>query len=88
MALIMQFSTRAQTIHKNIMSTSLKKKILGGNDCLEKMIGENYTNCNFNVDSMARKLRISKVYLREIIGMQYGISPQKLIEGFRLEKLR
>ena len=50
------------------------------------MIEENYSNCNFNVDSMARMLGISKAYLREIIGMQQGLSPQKLIEGFRLEK--
>ena len=68
------------------MSTSLKKKILRGDDFLEKMIEENYTNSEFNVDSMSRMLGISKAYLREIIGMQHGLSPQKLIEGFRLEK--
>ena len=85
-ALIMPYTTNDQTIPKLIMSTSLKKKILSGDNFIKKLIGENYANCDFNVDLMARKLGISKVYLREIISMRYGTSPHKLIEGYRLEK--
>ena len=59
-----------------------KKIILKG---IEIFIREHLHDKQFCVDYISQKLEISHSYLREIIWMQYNVSPHKLVETIKLE---
>ena len=54
-------------------------------DSVFQVISENYTDPVFNIASLAGKLGISSSYLREVVYASYQMSPQSLLETFRLE---
>ena len=53
---------------------------------IEQIIRRDLSNDRFNVEKLAKSLGVSLSYLREIACDQFGMSPQKLIEKFRMEK--
>ena len=53
---------------------------------IEKKIRERYNDANFTVEKLAEELHISESYLREIIYINFFMSPQRLIETIRIQK--
>ena len=53
---------------------------------IEQFILENISNYNFSVEMLAQQLHMSTSHLRETSYCYFFMSPQKLIESFRLQK--
>jgi len=52
---------------------------------LTQVVSANYADPVFNIAGLAGKLGVSTSFLREMIYTAFGISPQRLLETFRLE---
>jgi AraC-like DNA-binding protein len=51
-----------------------------------QIIAANYSNSQFNVDALAEKIEMSTSFLYEVVYARFGMTPQELIETFRLEQ--
>lgn len=63
-----------------VNQTDLKIKMI------KEIIDKNFAESTFRVKQIADEMQISKQYLYELCYMHYNMSPQKMIETFRLEK--
>jgi AraC-like DNA-binding protein len=72
-----------ETIYENHeQEAPMNGKILN----IEALIETNYGEISFCVSVLADMLNVSISYLRELTQMQYGISPNELIESYRMKK--
>ena len=56
-------------------------------DRIIKIIEENFTNPDFNVNKLAEKLNINRFYLFRKVIKKNNCNPHRLIENKRLEKV-
>jgi AraC-like DNA-binding protein len=53
---------------------------------IDALIEKHYGEISFCVSALAEMLNVSTSYLREVIQAQYNMSPNELIESYRMKK--
>ena len=52
---------------------------------IEEIVNKNYTNPQFDINGLAKELKISRVYLNTRCSFDFGCTPHEYLETVRIE---